>query len=160
MALITVVVGNVVVVEANELPHVWVLAVPLSRIRISRKSPSRGVPVKPEVMEVMSVLIAGVAEDAIDVTLRVIREETLLAVTVPFTTNALALSVPATSSLVDGAVVPMPTLPLVSRYNWPSFVPLFVKYPDASINGLIVPEPDLPVARTLNVPVFLRPQNS
>lgn len=92
----TVVVGNVIVVEAKELPHVIVRAVPSSRIRISSKSPSTGVPVRLEVMEEISVakaeminrsvaseFMAGVADDTMDTTRRVILADTLLAVMVP-----------------------------------------------------------------------------
>lgn len=55
MVDITVVVGRITVVEANDAPHVIPLAVPASVNLNSTRSPSTGVPERFVVMEVMSV---------------------------------------------------------------------------------------------------------
>jgi len=70
-----VVAGNVIVVDAKELPQVIVRAVPSSRIRISSKSPSTGVPVRPEVIDVMLVAKAEIIKrSGIECPIKSIRE--------------------------------------------------------------------------------------
>jgi hypothetical protein len=82
VVLVVVVVGSVTVVETKLAPHAIVLGVPSSVIWISRISPSLGVPDKFDVIDViaaasavslytstLSVLIVGVADEAVDPTL-------------------------------------------------------------------------------------------
>ena len=40
----------------------------------------------------------------------------------PILNSVEVLTSPVTSNFAPGAVLPMPTLPLVAKYNWPLFV--------------------------------------